>query len=202
MINLAELAKAMDQATTDCIAEGKGYNFPVFTAVIDPAVRFGKLITLVVKEEEEEEEGGEDNDIQVPSENLLEESDSNTMITTKLFGTIDFRCAETLLLNGGRSSLTTKSRMSRFAGDTFGVSSDIKIYSQPECDCLGRIKCGSIQTLRTTCKVGNDPRVKGVVCYISFKSCPLKYFCSEHSLIQGLPHIWLLVSEKYVRCFI
>ena len=50
MINLAELAKAMNQATTDCIAEGKGYNFPVFTAVIDPAVRFGKLITLVVEE--------------------------------------------------------------------------------------------------------------------------------------------------------
>ena len=152
--------------------------------MIDPAVRFGKP-TAQVNEEEEDDEGGEDNEIEESSENLLEESDSST-----------------LLLNGGRSYLTTKSRLSRFAGDTFGVSSDIRIYSQPECDCIGRIKRGSIQTLRTICKAGNNPQVTGVVCYISFKSCPMKFFCLEHSLIQGSPHIWLLVSDKYLRCFI
>ena len=88
MLNLAELTRAMNKDTNDCIAEGKGYNFPVFTAVIDPAVRFGKPITLVVDEEEEEDEGGENNDIKESSENLLEESDSKTIVTTKMFGKI------------------------------------------------------------------------------------------------------------------
>ena len=199
MLNLAELARAMNQATNDCIAEGKNYHFPVFTAMIDPAVRFGKPTAQV---NEEDDAGGEDNEIEASSENLLEESDSSTMVTTKIFGKIEFKSAETLLLNGGRSYLTTKSRLSRFAGDTFGVSSDIRIYSQPECDCIGRIKRGSIQTLRTICKAGNNPQVTGVVCYISFKSCPMNFFCLEHSLIQGSPHIWLLVSDKYLRCFI
>ena len=85
---LAELTRAMNKDTNDCIAEGKGYNFPVFTAVIDPAVRFGKPITLVVDEEEEEDEGEENNDIKESPENLLEESDSKTIVTTKMFGKI------------------------------------------------------------------------------------------------------------------
>ena len=70
-------------------------------------------------------------------------------ISTKLYWTLNFKTAENLLLNGGRSTIIAKSIRSRFEGDAFGLSSDIKLYLQPDCECTGstHVKIGDIRTL-------------------------------------------------------
>ena len=116
------------------------------------------------------------------------------------YGTLSFRSFETLTLNGGRSTLSTKSRLSRFKGDAFGVSSDVRIYNQPECGCSTVLKAGSTETLKVF--KSQQDFATGVVRFISYKSCPMKYYCQEHSLINGSPNVWLLVEDKYIRCIV
>ena len=56
-------------------------------------------------------------------------------IVTKKYGTLHFKAAETLLLNGGKSSISKKSRISQFMGDVFEIASDIRLYQQQFCGC-------------------------------------------------------------------
>ena len=206
MIDIGKLTKTMDQASKDCISEGKRNKFPVFLQVQDPEERTGKLLSKKlelleqpdIEGEEEEQPTGTEEELPDPIE--FDEEDSSKMISTKLYGELNFRTAETLLLNGGKSTLTTKSRLSRFKGDTFGVSSDIRIYNQAECQCPSRTKIGDTLTLPTVSQKKSQARVKGEVRYLSYKGSPLKFYCSEHSLVCGSPYVWLLVGKKYLRC--
>ena len=108
-----------------------------------------------------------------------------------------------LLLNGGRSTLSTTSRISRFEGDSFGISSDSRTYFQQDCGCTGKshIKIGDVRTLPEFVAKNMDPKnIKGEIRFISYKSCPLTFFCPKHSSIAGSPNIWLHRNNKYFRC--
>ena len=82
----------------------------------------------------------------------------------------------------------------------FGVSFDVRIYNQNESGCSTVLKPGSTQTLKVL-KSQHD-LASGVVRFISYKSCPMKFYCQEHSLINGSPNVWLPVKVKYIRCVV
>ena len=113
MIDMGRLQKSMNQASKDCIAEGKRHQFPVFFNIPNPDDRTGKLISRPIQvtqvydhsedDEDDEEEDEEEIYLDIPAE-IDADVESNTMISTKLYGTLNFWTAETLLLNGGRSS--------------------------------------------------------------------------------------------------
>ena len=63
------------------------------------------------------------------------------MTSTDIFGKLHFQSAKTLLINGGRITLSTKSRLSRFKGD------DVQIYNKHECECFTALKIGRTETL-------------------------------------------------------
>ncbi len=46
----------------------------------------------------------------------------------------------------------------------------------------------------------SQAKVTGEVRYLSYKGSPLKFYCSEHSLVYGSPSVWLLVGDKFLRC--
>ena len=205
MISLGKLAKTLDRASRDCIREGKRNNFPVFAAVADPEEQSGKPIVhgQVLSWEAVDDEAGcleDEDDLAYEVEPGVDDCDDGETISTDKCGTLSFRSFETLTLNGGRSTLSTKSRLSRFKGDAFGVSSDVRIYNQPECGCSTVLKAGSTETLKVFKSQQNF--ATGVVRFISYKSCPMKYYCQEHSLINGSPNVWLLVEDKYIRCIV
>ena len=110
--------------------------------------------------------------------------DSNTL-STKLYGNLNFKTAENMLLNGGRSTISAKSKRSRFKGDAFGISYDIKLYLQPDCKCT--VKIGDIRTLSEVLPHKKQPKkVTGEVRFISYKNYPLTSFCPKHSLVAGI----------------
>ena len=102
MVEINELVKSMNKGSKNCIQEGKQYRFPVFLRELDPEERTEKRIEDVEHDEEELEE-------EPPSVDFDDQDDSNT-ISTKLYGTLNFKTAENLLLNGGRSTISAKSR--------------------------------------------------------------------------------------------
>ena len=203
MVEIHELVKSMNKGSKDCIQEEKQYRFPVFLRELDPEERTGKRIEDIDSIDEccyehDEEELEEE----PPSVDFDDQDDSNT-ISTKLYGTLNFKTAENLLLNGGRSTISAKSRRSRFEGDAFGISSDIKLYLQPDCECTGstHVKIGDIITLSEVLPLKKQPKkVTGEVRYISYKNCPLTFFCPKHSLVAGIPNIWVYNKNEYIRC--
>ena len=110
MIEINELVKRMNKGSKNCIQEGKQYRFPVFLRELDPEERTGKRIEDIDSIDEccyehDEEELEEE----PPSVDFDDQDDSNT-ISTKLYGSLNFKTAENLLLNGGRSTISAKSR--------------------------------------------------------------------------------------------
>ena len=110
MVEINELVKSMNKGSKNCIQEGKQYRFPVFLRELDPEERTGKRIEDIDSIDEccyehDEEELEEE----PPSVDFDDQDDSNT-ISTKLYGTLNFKTAENLLLNGGRSTISAKSR--------------------------------------------------------------------------------------------
>ena len=191
MIEMEKLQKSINQASKDCIAEGKRHQFPVFLNIPNPDDRTGKLISRPIQvtqgddhseDDDDEEEDEEEIYLDIPAE-IDADVESNTMISTKLYGTLNFRTAETFFLNGGRSSLSTKTRLSRFTGDAFGISSDIRLFNQNPCRCRSSTRIG--QKIRLTTFADASKQVTGDVRFISYKGAPLKFYCSEHSLISG-----------------
>ena len=129
-----------------------------------------------------------------------EDKSSECLVFTKRYGKLNMLTAEKLLLNGGKSSLSTTSRRSRFTGDPFGISSDIRLFTQAPCNCNGKTQIGDSVTLPTVKGKGTS---SGTFRFISIKGAPLKFHCSEHSLASGSPNFWLLVDDATsVRCFI
>ena len=62
----------------------------------------------------------------------FDEEDKSYIFETKKYGKLHFRTAETLLLNGGKSSIGTKARKWRIFGDVYtGITSDIMAFKQP-----------------------------------------------------------------------
>ena len=110
MVEINELVKSMNKGSKNCIQEGKQYRFPVFLRELDPEERTGKMIEDIDSIDEccyehDEEELEEE----PPSVDFDDQDDSNT-ISTKLYGNLNFKTAENLLLNGGRSTISAKSR--------------------------------------------------------------------------------------------
>ena len=105
--------QTMNKATRECIREGKERNLGVFVVEEDPDIRTGKKIALGSYRtllQDDESSGEEDSEVEEEPVHLEFEDDSGpASIETKNYGTINFRAAETLLLNGGRSSISTKS---------------------------------------------------------------------------------------------
>ena len=143
----------------------------------NPDDRTGKLIsrpiqvTQVDDHSQDDEEEDEEINLDIPAE-IDADVESNTMISTKIYGTLNFRTAETLLLNGGRSSLSTKSRLSRFTGDAFGISSDIRLFNQNPCRCRSSTRIG--QQIILTTFADASKQVTGDVRFISYKGAPLR----------------------------
>ena len=98
-----------------------------------------------------------------------------------------------MLLNGGRSSIGTKSRKDRFTGDKFGIVSDIIHYQQPFCSCSDALRIGDQVTLPTF--KNRDIVRSGEVRYISYNSGPLNFYCSNHSGVGGAPNVWLRIQN-------
>ena len=110
MVEINELVKSMNKGSKNCIQEGKQYRFPEFLRELYPEERTGKRIEDIDSIDEccyehDEEELEEE----PPSVDFDDQDDSNT-ISTKLYGTLNFKTAENLLLNGGRSTISAKSR--------------------------------------------------------------------------------------------
>ena len=130
MIKLGILISKMNQASKDCIHEGKKRKFTVFNNEQDPDERTGKLLRDLnvndcEQEEEEEEESDADCGDEIPEPIIFDEGEENASVFTKKYGNLNFQTAETLLLNGGRSSISAISRTRRFTSDVFGIASDI-----------------------------------------------------------------------------
>ena len=130
--------------------------------------------------------------------NIVDDEDESNFVTTKKFGKLNFRTAETLLLNGGKSSISAKSRKARFTGDAFGIKSDILLYKQPFCGCKSALRVGDTRRL----PLFSDPKQnkQGRVSYISYESAPLKFYCKTHSTCAGTPNVWLIIGNRYFRC--
>ena len=194
----------MNKATKDCIREGKKRKLGVFfLEEEDPDIRTGKKIKVFYQTPLEEDESSDEEDPEVEEEPVnLDFDDENepASIKTKKYGTINFQTAETLLLNGGRSSISTKSRKSQFTGDVFGIESDIRLYRQNFCGCKTAVKRGDIITLPTFANRNNV--VKGEIRFLSYNRSPMQFYCKSHSVIKGVPNIWLHVKQRstYVRC--
>ena len=170
----------------------------------DPDIRAGKKIALGSYRtllQDDESSGEEDSEVEEEPVHLEFEDDSGpASIETKNYGTINFRAAETLLLNGGRSSISTKSQKSQFTGDVFGIEPDIRLYRQNFCGCETAVERGDKMTLPT---FANKNKVaKGEVRFLSYNNSPMQFYCKSHSVINGVPKIWLHVKQRdtYVRC--
>ena len=109
MLNLGKFAKTMDRSSNNCIREGKKNNFPVFSEVYDPKERTDKPIyrgQILHRADLDDEAGCFKNEEDIYDEKLkLEDCDAAEMISTDIFEKLHFRSAETLLLNGDRSTL-------------------------------------------------------------------------------------------------
>ena len=203
-IKLETLVQTMNKATTECIREGKERNLGVFVVKEDPDIRTGKKIALGSYRtllQDDESSGEEDSEVEEEPVHLEFEDDSGpASIETKNYGTINFRAAETLLLNGGGSSISTKSRKSQFTGDVFGIEPDIRLYRQNFCGCETAVERGDKMTLPT---FANKNKVaKGEVRFLSYNNSLMQFYCKSHSVINGVPNIWLHVKQRdtYVRC--
>ena len=85
----------------------------------------------------------------------------------------------------------------------YPLITDIKLYLQPDCECTGstHVKIGDIRTLSEVLPHKKQPKkVTGEVRYISYKNCPLTFFCPKHSLVAGIPNIWVYNKNEYIRC--
>ena len=206
MVNLGQLITTTNKASEDCIKEGKQHKLPVFLQELDPQERTGRRVQSGINNEEDDsDDEAVDNEEEIVPVEFDDDgdTDSSKKISTKLYGPLNFRTAEVLLLNGGRSTLSTTSRLSRFEGDSFGISSDSRTYFQHDCGCTGKshIRIGDVRTLREFVAQNMDSKnIKGEVRFISYKSCPLTFFCPKHSSIAGSPNIWLHRNNKYFRC--
>ena len=111
MVEINELVKSMNKGSKNCIQEGKQYRFPVFLRELDPEERTGKRIEDIdsINDECCYEHDEEELEEEPPSVDFDDQDDSNT-ISTKLYGNLNFKTAENLLLNGGRSTISAKSR--------------------------------------------------------------------------------------------
>ena len=125
MLNLGKLAKTMDISSKDCLREGKkkiSLFFPKFL-ILKRELTSGKPIyhgqTLHQSDVDDEAGCFENNEDVYNKETELEDSDAVEIISTDIFGKLHFWSADTLLLNGDRSTLSTKARLSRFKGDAF-----------------------------------------------------------------------------------
>ena len=209
-LNLNDMVKNMNQATKDCISEGRKRKFSVFLKEEDPDVRIGKervppclyspsLDALLEEDDAIDDDGYQDEEDMEPLRLQFEDDEGPHILNTKLYGKMDFRSAETLLLNGGRSSISAKSRQAKFTGDVFGMNTDIRLYNQPFCGCTEALKLGDRRSFPSF--ADENVLVRGEVRYISYKQCPLKFYCKTHSLIKGTPNLWLYISNrKYKRC--
>ena len=125
------------------------------------------------------------------------ERSSASYIPTKKFGRIHLKTAEALMLNGGRSRLKGKARVSRFVGDAFGIAADIEQYKAADCGCATATRIGDIKRLTSN---SSGQKVTGEVRFISYNFAPLRVFCSKHTSIKGRPTAHLLIDDRYVRC--
>ena len=171
-IKLETLVQTMNKATRECIREGKERHLGVFVVEEDPDIRTGKKIALGSYRtllQDDESSGEEDSEVEEEPVHLEFEDDSGpASIETKNYGTINFRAAETLLLNGGRSSISTKSRKSQFTGGVFGIEPDIRLYRQNFCGCETAVERGDKMTLPT---FANKNKVaKGEVRFLSYNN--------------------------------
>ena len=203
-INVACMIKVMNDASRDCIAEGKQRKFEVFLNEKTVDVRSTSFHCDSESEEDISDDELEDVD-EDPAQIGFDDDDdpASSSIVTKKYGTLNFKAAETLLLNGGKSYISTKARKSQFTGDVFGVASDIRVYQQHFCGCDDALQQGDWKTLpKVVRKNCEEELVSGTIRFISYQNCPMKFYCTLHSLVTGVPTIWLHDQHRgqYVRC--
>ena len=136
---------------------------------------------------------------------ILVESESATLVNTSTFGRMNIRSAETLLLNGGRTTFGARERAGRFYSDPYSVSSSemMEYHTVKPCTCESLIRKGDIVTLPQLDKDkdGKLQFCKGNVRFIctSYR-VPLNFYCPEHFSKRGTVNVWLFSSSRYVRC--
>ena len=207
-IELGKLQEALQAASKDCIAEGKRHKLPVFLKEYRPEDRFGRRKSLICDDpsdsDSDDEDEGDDLVRDVEDEVEQQPCSSTTLVETTIFGKINARTAENLLLNGGRSRLKGSSREAKFTDDSFGVASDIRMFRLTACSCKQMITKGLILTLTTFSD--SSKSVRGEVRFISYKNAPLQFYCKAHSPIKsrtsGGVTVWLLVNKLYIRCIV
>ena len=203
-IDVAKLEKTIEKATEDCIAEGRKHRLPVFVDAQNKAERSGIPIVVNNDSDDTEDEGIDESGETCESEDFSvadyedePERSSASYIPTKKFGRIHLKTAEALMLNGGRSRLKGKARVSRFVGAAFGIAADIEQYKTADCGCATATRIGDIKRLTSN---SSGQKVTGEVRFISYNFAPLRVFCSKHTSIKGRPTAHLLIDDRYVRC--
>ena len=192
--------------TKDCIEEGKRRKFEVFMKTLDP--KHSRRTPLDNEAQSEEESSDDDSDNDSDNEEYadpvaFDEEDNSHVVETKKYGKLHFRTAETLLLNGGKSSIGTKSRKARFLGDVYtGITSDIMAFKQPFCGCSDALQIGTVCSLPKN----SDPtnKVRGKISYLSYGHAPLRFYCKKHSVVGAKCKLvaWVSVRDRYVRCIV
>ena len=202
-LDLSKMIQTMNAATRDCIKEGKKRKFGVFLKEEDPERRRGKKINEPGDEDEDDDEDEYDDDDDDDDEGgemlQFEDEDEGDMVETKLYGKLHYQAAETLLLNGGRSSISAKSRQARFTGDVFGMKTDIRFFNHPFCGCPEAVQKGDLKHLTS---FSDKKVIYGEVRFLSYRQCPIKFYCRNHSLVNGSPDVWVFEkrTRKYKRC--
>ena len=114
-------------------------------------------------------------------------------------GKLHIKTAEAIYLNGRKTTLTAKSRKSRFYGNhSFSEGSPLRAYNNHETCCDSAVRIGDYLRLPTF----NDPSdlVNGPVRFISQSFAPMKSYCSNHDGASANVWLWSERDKLYVRC--
>ena len=209
-IDIKSLKKALNRGTMAVINDAKNLDLPFLRVDEDDVIRFHPTRQTPADVNPEEMDTAElleaDDECADADDLELINSDPSEMPTeveTSLYGKIDIRSAETLLLNGGRTTFGAKERAKRFYSNPYTVStSEMRDYhiSLP-CSCDSLLKKGDTVSLPLHDKKDGVRRARGEVRFICTSNrVPLNHYCQEHFTKKGTINVWLFSGNKYVRC--
>ena len=127
------------------------------------------------------EEGSEEDHSDIEEAGPVEfDAGEEHVLDTKKYGKLNFCGAEAQLLNGGRSTIGTKTRKARFTGDTYtGIVSE---SNQPFCGCSSAYEIGKTSYL----PMKSDPEKK-----FRGGNAPLKFFVTSYiNWLDRSPNLW------------
>ena len=175
-LNESAIRNTIKKATNDCIMECLNYGFDCFErASLNALPRNRSSEGSMSDVPHEIEEQNDDEDLTNEDEEPEEEDPS--LIRTPM-GKMPMRTAESIFLNGGKLTVPSKSRHSRFYKNIF-EGNDFVAYKDSKKCCNEYISRGDEVKLPTFSD--SNKQVHGKVKFISRKFTPLKFACKIHT---------------------